>query len=385
MGPTTTAHQEKIPSPLNYMVKTLDKRLEERCDYSFEMLAKLVLMAVGAKSENVLAVSQWIHDHQEDMFALGFRDRQGRQRLPSQATVYRFFWRLEQSIEVLERALHQWAADVVKERYQPGEMVRVSMDGKQVRGSKRSRRGDRALHLLSCFVHGLGLTLLQGRVKGDEAVAGKKLLAQLEGLAGIPWLFTGDAAFAERPLVEAVLEKNGMYLLDLKDNLAEVKSYAEWTFSLERCKEDTSFEVDEVRSGELWIRELETRPATAEVTNAFPGARQFIRCKRTVVRKDSGEIRFQETEYAITSCCASAEQLYHFWRGHWEIENRSHHKRDTVWREDACRTRKAAQAFAALRNLILSLFHLNGPEQVLRQARRCSAQPHLLLALLGEA
>ena len=120
------------------------------------------------------------------------------------------------------------------------------MDGKQVRGSKRSRRGDRALHLLSCFVHGLGLTLLQGRV-GDEAVAGKKLLAQLEGLAGIPWLF--NAAFAERPLVEAVLEKNGMYLLDLKDNLA-VKSYAEWTFSLERCKEDTSFEVDEVRSGE---------------------------------------------------------------------------------------------------------------------------------------
>ena len=96
MGPTTTAHQEKIPSPLSYIVKTLDKRLEERCDYSFETLAKLVLMAVGTKSENVLAVSHWVHDHQEELFTLGFRDEQGRPRLPSQATIYRFFWMLEQ-------------------------------------------------------------------------------------------------------------------------------------------------------------------------------------------------------------------------------------------------------------------------------------------------
>ena len=91
MGPTTTAHQEKIPSPLSYIVKTLYKRLEGRCNYSFEALVKLVPMAVGAKSENVLAVSHWIHDHQEKLFTLGFRDEQGRPRLPSQATIYPFF------------------------------------------------------------------------------------------------------------------------------------------------------------------------------------------------------------------------------------------------------------------------------------------------------
>jgi predicted transposase YbfD/YdcC len=342
-----------------------------------------VLMAIGAKAENVLAASHWIHDQQDALFALGFRDRHERRRLPSQATLYRFFWMLEANIERLERALHQWAADVLYARRHPGEMVRVGMDGKRVRASKRSRQGDSAVHLLSCFIHSLGLTLLQGRVSGDEAVTGNRLLAQCEGLEGIPWLFTGDAAFAERPLVEAVLEKRGMYLLDLKDNLAEVKHYAEWAFSLERTREDSFFETDEVRSGEVWIREVETRPATADVTNAFPGAAQFVRCVRTVVRKDTGEIRFRETEYGLTSSLAPAEVLYSYWRGHWEIENRSHHKRDTIWREDACRTRKGAQTFAALRNLMLSLFHLNGPEQVLRQARRCSAQPHRLLSLLG--
>lgn len=139
-----------------------------------------------------------------------------------------------------------------------------------------------------------------------------------------------------------------------------------------------------MRSGELWLREI-ARPAKPELSNGFPATEQFVRCIRTAIHKDTGEIRFQETEYAITSASAAAESLYKHWRGHWEIENRSHHKRDTIWREDACRTRKAAQAFSTLRNLILSLFHLRGYKQVLRQARRCNAQPHLLLNLLGLA
>lgn len=384
MGPTRTAHRETIPSPLDYVMKTLDSRFEPHCSYSFEMLMKLVLMAIGAGSQNVLAISHWLHDQQEALLALGFGDRDGHGRLPSQATVYRFFWMLEDTIDGLERTLHHWAADVLRVSQPAGEVICLSMDGKQLKGSGRSRKGAKAIQLLSCFVHGLGLSLGQERVQSDEAKAAKELLAQLPP-EGLPWIFTGDAAFAERPLVETVLAKGGMYLLDLKDNLSEVKSYAAWAFGLARCDQDSRFESDEVRSGEVWLRELETRPATPDVTNDFPGAKQFVRCIRTVVRKDTGEIRFQETEYALTSSPAPASRLYRFWRGHWCIENRLHHKRDTIWREDACRTRKGAQAFAALRNLMLSLFHLNAPEQVLRQTRRCSVQPQRLLSLLGLA
>lgn len=363
-------------------MKALDNRQEARCDYSFEMLLKLVLMAIGAGSQNILAVSHWIQDRQETLFALGFCDRHGRRRLPAQATIYRFFWMLEKRIESLERALQAWATEVLRECRSAGEAIGVGVDGKELRGSKRSRKGEKAVALLSCFVQGWGLTLRQGRVRGDEATAASRLLAQL-GLEGLPWVFTGDAAYTERAVVETVLAKQGMYLLDLKDNLPEVKGYAEWAFGLERCGQDSFFASDEVRSGEVWIREIETRPAPPDLTNDFPGAKQFVRCRRTVVRKDTGELRFQDSEYALTSLLAAASRLYAFWRGHWQIENRSHHKRDTIWREDACRTRKGAQAFAALRNLMLSLFHLNGPEQVLRQTRRCNAQPQRLLSLLG--
>lgn len=364
-------------------MKVLDKRDEKRCQYSFEMLTKLVLIAISAKPENILAMSQWLEDNQDELFALGIRDRKGKKCLPAQATVYRFFWALEEQIVALEQHLHGWAAEVLRATREPGEVVRIGVDGKQVIGSKRVRRGEKARALLSCYVHELGLSLKQRAVEGDEAKTALRVIANLQGLEGIPWLFTGDAAFAERPLVETVLDKGGMYLFDLKDNLADVKANAQWAFSLARCEQYSFFEHSEVRSGELWLREIETRPATPELTNGFPAASQFVRCVRTVIDKATGEIRFKEIEYALTSAHASAAQLYEWWRGHWQIENCSHHKRDTIWHEDACRTRKAAQAFAALRNLLLSLFHLKGHRQVLRHARRCNAQPKLAVDLLG--
>ncbi|MCA9839992.1 MAG: ISAs1 family transposase [Trueperaceae bacterium] len=363
-------------------MKVLDKRDEKRCQYSFEMLFKLVLMAISAKPENILAMSQWIEDNASDLFALGFKNQRGEERLPSQATLYRFFWALEERIDDLEHQLSRWAIGVLESIRLPGEIIRMGVDGKQVRGSKRVPQGEKAYCLLSCFVHEIGLSLKQCVVTGDEAKAALKLLSSLTGLESMPWLFTGDAAFAERPLVETVLDKGGMYLFDLKDNLSDVKANAQWAFSLPRCEQDSFFEDSEVRSGELWLREIETRPASPELSNDFPAATQFIRCIRTVISKATGEIRFTETEYALTSTFASADKLYTWWRGHWQIENCSHHKRDTIWREDACRTRKASHAFAALRNLLLSLFHLNG-FQVLRHARKCNAQPIRAFELLG--
>ena len=268
---------------------------------------------------------------------LGFRDLQGQRRLPSQATLYRFFWTLEECIEDLEQHLQRWSVAVLKAVRTPGELICIGVDGKQVRGSKRLRRGERARQLLSCFVHDMGVSLSQTLVSGTEAKTAQRLLRRLPEFDTLPWLLTGDAAFAERPLVKTILNQRGSYLLDLKDNLADVKANAEWAFSLPFCKQDSRFETNEVRSGELWLRELETRPAPPELTNNFPAAQQFVRCVRTVIAKATGELRFQEVEYALTSTHAEAATLYKRWRGHWQIENRSHHKRDTIWKEDACR------------------------------------------------
>jgi hypothetical protein len=49
-------------------------------------------------------------------------------------------------------------------------------------------------------------------------------------------------------------------------------------------------------------------------------------------------------------------------RNHWEIENKNHYVRDTVYREDDCLawTGEGPRALASLRNLAISLIRLKG-------------------------
>jgi hypothetical protein len=68
-------------------------------------------------------------------------------------------------------------------------------------------------------------------------------------------------------------------------------------------------------------------------------------------------------------------------RGHWEVENRLHHKRDTVLGEDASRSRKGAAGLMYLRDVILNLLHLKR-WPVLRSVRKFSADPKALLRLV---
>lgn len=169
----------------------------------------------------------------------------------------------------------------------------------------------------------------------------------------------------------------------VKKNQPDLLAMAQWAFTYPRNEDESVHVQDEVRSGQLWVWEVENRLIPHGVMRNFAGVSQVVRCIRTIIDKRTGEILSQERDYAITNLLAKASELYCIWRGHWGIENRSHHKRDTIFFEDAGRTRKAARALAALRNLILGLLHLRGEKQVKRTVRCFQAKPELVLDLLG--
>jgi predicted transposase YbfD/YdcC len=79
--------------------------------------------------------------------------------------------------------------------------------------------------------------------------------------------------------------------------------------------------------------------------------------------KDNNEQR--ETVFCITSLTpdkADAARLLKLNRGHWSIENRLHHVRDTTFDEDRSQVRKRAapHMMASLRNLAIGLLRLAG-------------------------
>lgn len=130
-------------------------------------------------------------------------------------------------------------------------------------------------------------------------------------------------------------------------------------------------------------RRLETSTRLSGL--GWPGLEQVCRIKRRVRREGRWT---EEIAYAISSVPrsqASAAQLLKWWRGHWGIENRSHHVRDATLGEDACRIRKgkSPHSFAALRNATVSFLRLQGHTNVAAAFRACTWQSQQLFSKLG--
>jgi hypothetical protein len=92
--------------------------------------------------------------------------------------------------------------------------------------------------------------------------------------------------------------------------------------------------------------------------------------------------------YAVTSLAAhqaDAAEIARRVRGHWGIENKLHHVRDTTFAEDASRVRTgtAPRAMATLRNLAIGALRLTGCDNIAAGLRRHSRDATRPLTTLG--
>lgn len=99
--------------------------------------------------------------------------------------------------------------------------------------------------------------------------------------------------------------------------------------------------------------------AVSPVDAGLPGARSAVTVRREWSEKKNPEDTKTHTRFFLTSLnpgdkTRSAQAV----RGHWSIENRNHHKRDTsLWQEDRHRHRRpnAALNLALTRNALLAI------------------------------
>src|SRR3990167_7917514 len=93
----------------------------------------------------------------------------------------------------------------------------VALDGKTARGSHHRRCGKRAIHMVSAFVCGHGITLVQWKTdeKSNEITAIPELIEVLE-LNGAT--VTIDAMGCQKGIAQAIVDKSADYVLGLKGN-----------------------------------------------------------------------------------------------------------------------------------------------------------------------
>lgn len=102
-------------------------------------------------------------------------------------------------------------------------------------------------------------------------------------------------------------------------------------------------------------------PVSAEQTG-FPFARSIIKAQTDHLHQPGSE---PTVRYLISSLSldeASPQRFAQLTRGHWNIENGSHWRRDTLWREDGhlMRQHRGAHILSSLRQLALCLHSLQG-------------------------
>ena len=294
---------------------------------------------------------------QQELRALGaWRDpAAGRWVAPSDSTICRVMMHTDP--DALQDVLREWAAPRLAE---DADLPALAADGKRIRGANRHAGDGAYFETVTLVTHdGRPLASRCCRDEGGEVAA---LRALLEDVDARGCLITLDALHTTRDTGRAVVETHGAdYLFAVKanspDTFAQLAAI-DWDAAAVRRHADGPAKAH----GRVEVRRIAARDLLPGTLAAFAHARQAFRVVRERTDARTGETS-SETAYGITSVSAGRagpERLLAWNRGHWQVENGNHYRRDVSLGEDASRVRKghAPANNAALNNIALAVvFH----------------------------
>lgn len=371
------------PTPIHTLWLTLQKVSDPRRSqgkrHPLAIVLLLSILAICCGYSSYEAMSEWARDYQDRLETeLSFLAK----HTPAKSTFHRVFSDLD--APELEKVLGQWLQTITHlEKYEG-----IAIDGKAVKNTD--------LFLVSAFAHQAKATLFQKATqsKGKELVVAPDVLDHINLKDKI---ITGDALFPQTKLCMKIIKGQGGYVFTVKDNqktLREgIQSYFDdpiWQtpYGKQICDIETTNTLDG-HKGRVEERtyQVTDNPDLIEDLN-WPGLTHVWKCSRKTTGKSTGKVS-RQTAYGIARLLddqtKSSDQLAKVLRGHWQIENNSHRKRDTVWNEDksTIRTKSGPQVISALTNLVVSIFHRGSVKSFPSANRRFRARPEELFAFLG--
>ena len=355
-------------------------RLEDRRDprgvrYPLAWVLTLTLLAKLAGEDRLTGIAEWVEHRKEALArAMGLSRAQAPHR-----TTYSRILGSTLSVEDFEGMAGAFFA----QSRQPGATVQLTIDGKTLRGSigTGETRGE---HLLAAYLPGEGVVLAQVAVdrKENEITAAPRLLETIDLRDKV---VSGDAMLTQGELSRQVVERGGDYLWSVKDNQPQLRDDLITCFADASPSEPSLATTVEKGHGRIEQRRLW---ASADLNDYldWPCVQQVFRLDRHTQCVKTGVVT-SETVYGITSLSpeqASPQQLLSLARGHWNIENGLHYRRDETLREDWCHLRfgHTQRMMAAINNLVLGLLLRRGVKNVPQQRRRYAAHWNEALKLI---
>jgi hypothetical protein len=170
-----------------------------------------MLLGMLARIREIEVLVRWANVHWDQLKRpLGF----DRDEPPCATTISRTLAQCQ--VADFQAALAIWLRDCFASADSEGVLA---VDGKTAKQGLDS--GGRPLHMLNAFVHDLQAVVGQwstGAEKTNEPTLLRHHLQELLDAYPMLQLITGDAIFAQRPLIELIRAKNCDYLLQIKAN-----------------------------------------------------------------------------------------------------------------------------------------------------------------------
>ena len=346
-------------------------RLEDRRDprgvrYPLARVLAFVLLAKLAGEDRLTGIAEWVQHRKEALAqALGLPRPQAPHR-----TTYSRILGATLSVAAFEGMIGAFFA----QSRQQGAPVQLTVDGKTLRGSIGAGE-TRGQHLLAAYLPGEGVVLAQVAVdrKENEITAAPRLLEAIDLRDKV---VSGDAMLTQRELSRQVVSAGGEYLWTVKENQPQL--YDDIATCFARPPEEAlTAQTVEKGHGRIEQRRLWASASLNEYLD-WPHVQQAFRVDRRTEQVKTGVVT-DETVYGITSLPpqqAGPQQLLSLVRGHWNIENGLHYRRDETLREDWCHLRlgHGQRMMAAINNLVLGLLLRRGVNNVPQQRRRYAAR-----------
>jgi predicted transposase YbfD/YdcC len=340
-----------------------DPRVVGRTTHRLEDILFLTLCAVLCGMDDWESIEEWGQERQEWL-----RQFVGMENgIASHDTISRVFAALDS--QSFQACFIRWMATLCPSL--EGQIVAI--DGKTVRGSHQRRDGKRAIHMVSAFVCGHGLTLGQLKTdeKSNEITAIPELIDALD-LSGS--IVTLDAMGCQKEIARAIVGKGADYVLGLKGNQGALSDRVKDFFKVTEWLNYKDFAAWGHHTEEKGHGRTEARRYVSLACDEWQDIEAWGGMKSvTMVQslRQTGAEATLEKRYYISSLAPEADQLAQAIRRHWEIENRLHWCLDMTFNEDASRIRTdhAPENLHIIKKIALNLLRLNPLKRSLPKKR----------------
>ena len=273
--------------------------------------------------------------------------------IPDESTFFRVFQRVQPA--ELSANLYSWLAEELELEGQG-----VNIDGKTIRGSGKG--GNSATHVVSAWLGEKEIVLGQLAVdeKSNEIMAIPKLL-DLFDVRGAT--VTIDAMGCQTEIAKKIREKEGNYILAVKDNQKTLhRDIREYFEGLEQGDIQDLPEDVWITGGERKHGRVERREVRSVTDIGWLYGKDAWKDLKTIIQYRSWRDGAMTDRYYISNADMSAMEFYQYIRGHWSIENKLHWTLDMVFREDASQASRghAPENLNILRKMALSLLRAAG-------------------------